>query len=158
KYAWGGQLTSPFATDVMMTPIVIELDDDDCDGKVTEKDIPEIVFATFSNGSYSGDGVLHAISIVNGAIVEKWSVAGVVNPTMQLAAGDFDGQPGNEVVACGLDGHVYAFRGTDGSTLWTSPSALTCFMPSIADLNGDGKAEVIVEGAILDGATGSVKA
>ncbi|MFT3765262.1 MAG: VCBS repeat-containing protein [Minicystis sp.] len=157
KFAWGGQVTAPYASDVMMTPIVIELDDDDCDGKVTEKDIPEIVFSTFNNGAYSGNGVLHAISIVGGAFVDKWSVAGVVNATKQLAGGNIDGLPGNEVVACGGDGALHAFKGTDGSPLWTSP-ALTCFMPSIADLDGDGNVEVIVEGGILDGKTGALEA
>lgn len=161
KLGWGGQLTAPFATDVMMAPIVIELDDDDCDGKVTERDIPEIVFSTFTNGAYGSNGQLHAISIVKGAFVDKWTVpnAGnptVVNPTKQIAAGNIDGKPGNEVVACGVDGALHAFNGVDGSALWTSP-AVQCFMPAIADLEGDGTVEVIVEGAILDGATGAIK-
>lgn len=155
KYAWGGQVTAPYATDVMMTPIVIELDDDDCDGKVTERDIPEIVFSTFTSGNYSGPGVLHAISVVNGAVVEKWSVPGI-QPTRQLAAGNIDGVPGNEVIACGNDGAVRALRG-DGALLWTS-AATNCFMPSIADLDADGAVEVIVEGGILDGATGALEA
>ncbi len=161
KLAWGAQTISPFATDVMMAPIVIELDDDDCDGKVTERDIPEIVFSTFQSGAYETNGVLRAISAVNGAFVDKWQVPNamtttVINPTKQIAAGNFDGKPGNEVVACGLDGKAHAFRGTDGAELWASP-VVTCFMPSIADLDGDGNVEVIVEGAILNGATGAIK-
>lgn len=173
KVAWGGQLVAPFATDVMMAPIVIELDDDDCDGKVTERDIPEIVFSTFSNGGYSGNGQLHAISVLNGAFVDKWTAPNavnttVVNPTKQIAAGNFDGKPGNEVVACGVDGKLHAFKGTDGSELWASPvlaqppggtvpNTTLCFMPSIADLDGDGTVEVIVEGAILNGTDGTLK-
>jgi hypothetical protein len=162
KFAWGGQTAPPFATDVMMAPIVIELDDDDCDGKVTERDIPEIVFSTFENSTgYDANGKLHAISIVGGAFVDKWTVPNatnptVVNPTKQIAAANFDGQPGNEVVACGVDGKVHAFRGTDGALLWSSP-VVACFMPSIADLDGDGKPEVIVEGGILNGADGTLK-
>lgn len=161
KFAWGGEIVAPFSTDVMMAPIVIQLDDDDCDGKVTDRDIPEIVFSTFSNGAYGSNGVIHAISLKNGAFVEKWAVpnagnATVVNPTKQIAAGDFDGKPGNEVVACGVDGALHAFRGTDGAELWVSP-AIQCFMPAIADLDGDGKPEVIVEGGILNGVDGTLK-
>lgn len=158
KYAWGGQVTSPFSTDVMMTPIVVELDDDNCDGKVNEQDIPEIVFTTFTNGQYTTNGTLHAISIVKGAVVDKWSVAGVANPAAELAGGDIDGKPGNEVVACGSDGKVHAFHGADGSPLWTTSTTYACSFPSIADLDGDGHPEVIVEGGILDGATGALKA
>jgi hypothetical protein len=139
--------------------VVIGLDDDDCDGQVTERDIPEIVFSTFTSGQYGTNGSLHAISIENGAFVDKWNVlAGKINPTKQLAAGNFDGQPGNEVVGCGVDGKVYAVQGETGATLWTTAAAVTCFMPSIADMDGDGQPEVIVEGAILDGKTGASKA
>ncbi|MDC3980035.1 FG-GAP repeat domain-containing protein [Polyangium jinanense] len=157
KFAWGGQLSAPFSTDVMMSPIVIELDDDDCDGKVTAKDIPEIVFATFTGGAYQGAGMLHAISVVGGQVVEKWAAAGI-HPTKQLAAGNIDGAAGNEVVACaeGADAGVRALKG-DGSLLWAT-APMRCFMPTVADLDGDGTVEVVVEGGILDGVTGAVKA
>jgi hypothetical protein len=160
KFAWGGQIVAPYSTDVMMAPIVLELDDDDCDGKVTGKDIPEIIFTTFTGtgaGNYKGAGVLHAISIVGGNVVDKWAVPGA-HPTKQLAGGNIDGQPGNEIVHCneGTDAGARALR-ADGTVLWTTP-AMTCFMPSIADLDGDGKVEVIIEGGILDGATGMMKA
>lgn len=155
KYAWGGQLVPPYSTDVMMTPIVIELDDDDCDGKVTAKDIPEIVFTSFTSGAYGAAGVIHAISVVGGQVVEKWSQPGI-HPTKHLAAGNIDGAPGNEVVGCGEDGTVRALK-ADGTALWASP-AMTCFMPSIADLDADGAPEVVVEGGILDGAKGTLKA
>ncbi|MDC0722472.1 FG-GAP repeat domain-containing protein [Nannocystis bainbridge] len=157
KFAWGGVVDPPYDSDIMMTPIVVQLDDDDCDGKISERDIPEIVFSTFVSGQYPTNGSLHAISIEEGVVVEKWNVlAGAINPTKQLAGGNFDGQPGNEVVACGRNGEVFAVKGEDGTPLWTVNQ--TCFMPAIADLEGDGSVEVIVEGAILDGATGAVKA
>jgi hypothetical protein len=155
KYSWGMEITAPYATDIMMTPIVLQLDDDNCDGEINERDIPEIIFSTFQDGAYNGDGVLRAITVEDGALVEKWSLPNVIQPTRQLAGGNFDGNAGNEIVACASDGTVKAIDGA-GSVLWTS-SALTCLMPSIADLDQDGDVEVIVEGAILDGATGNVE-
>ncbi len=156
KFAWGGQIAAPHATDVMMTPIVVELDDDDCDGKITERDIPEIVFTTFTGGAYTTNGTVRAISIVKGQIVDKWSRPGEANPSGQLAGGDINGAPGNEIVACAADGTVHAFNG-DGTLLWKSPAVL-CAIPAIADLDGDGIAEVVVEGGILNGQSGALKA
>ncbi len=154
--AWGGEVVTPFSTDVMMTPIVIPLDDDNCDGVVSVLDIPEIVFTTFSGGVYTAAGTLRAISIVDGKVVDKWKTDPIINPGAQLAGGNIDGEPGNEVVACGVDGFVRAFR-ADGSVRWTSDKASGCFMPSIADLNGDGVVEVIVEGTVFDGRTGATR-
>ncbi|MFO0619376.1 MAG: FG-GAP-like repeat-containing protein [Polyangiaceae bacterium] len=156
KYSYGGMVVAPFSDDIMMTPVVTQLDDDDCDGKITSRDIPDIVFSTFSNGQYHSGGVLHAISVVKGAVVSKWTAMNV-NPTKQLAAGDLDGMPGSEIIGCtaGASPVPTAFK-PDGTVLWSAP-AMACFMPSIADLDHDGAPEVIVEGGILDGKTGALK-
>jgi hypothetical protein len=153
-YTWGGVTAPPYSSDVMMTPIVVQLDDDNCDGKITALDIPEIVFTTFAGGAYTGQGTLHAISIVNQKVVDKWSVPGIVNAGGDLAGGNFDGNPGNEVVGCS-NGTVTAFDGK-GGTLWTSPT-IGCRSPALADLEGDGSVEVIVEGGILNGKDGTLK-
>jgi hypothetical protein len=156
KFAWGGQTSAPFSTDIMMTPIVISLDDDDCDGKITSRDIPEIVFSTFTGGAYGSPGVLHAISVVEGVVVDKWSMP-EVHPTKHLAGGNVDGLPGNEVIGCTHAGELRAWNGADGSVLWTS-APMTCFMPQIADLDHDGDVEIVVEAGIVDGATGALEA
>ena len=145
--------------DIMMAPVVIQLDDDNCDGVVDERDIPEIVFSTFASGDYNHNGTLWAISLVDGKVVEKWSAhptTDAVHPGRSLAAGNIDGVPGNEIVSCTDNGKARAFK-ADGSPLWTSPAG-GCAMPSIGDLDQDGKPEVVVEGRVLDGATGAVKA
>jgi hypothetical protein len=140
----------------MMMPIVTQLDDDDCDGKVTSNDIPEIVFTTFADGAYTQIGTLHAISIVGSKVVDKWATPGKVQAAGELASGNIDGLAGNEVVGCGAGSTVVAFKG-DGSLLWTSEAKFSCRIPAVADLDGDGHAEVIVEGGIIDGATGATK-
>lgn len=160
KYSWGSLDTAKSADSIMMAPIVIQLDDDSCDGIVNERDIPEIVFTTFEGGDYNNNGTLHAISIVEGVVVEKWAVnAGAtsqIHPGRSIAGGNFDGLPGNEVAVCTTDGRVRAYDAA-GADLWLS-AAGTCSMPSIADLDQDGTVEIITESQIIDGATGLTKA
>ena len=83
KYSWGDPAAVNTQDSVMMAPVVVQLDDDTCDGKVDERDIPEIVFLSFASGNYNGNGTLHAISIVGGQAVEKWSAnSGAVSPNL----------------------------------------------------------------------------
>jgi hypothetical protein len=174
KYAWGGHNTPPYDTDVMMAPIVINLDDDNCDGKVNQNDIPEIVFSTFTGGAYYKQGTLHAISIVGGQIVDKWTKPNVVQPGGGLAAADLDGDGVPEIVGCMNPGPsgtsccdalaqntgAIAFR-ADGSTFWTQADTTQVHCgyeaPVIGDLDGDGNPEVVIGWTILDGKTGAVK-
>ena len=153
KYAWGGQVQPPTASDVMMAPIVTQLDDDNCDGQVTASDMPDIVFITFASGAYTALGTVHATTVRGGQLVEKWSRPGVLAAASQLASGNIDGQPGNEVVGCGL-GRLVALR-ADGSTLWVVPSN-GCQYVYLVDLEGDGAVEVVTETQIFEAPTGAL--
>ncbi len=165
KYAWGSAAAVDTRDSVMMTPIVVELDDDNCDGAVDEKDIPEIVFSTFTAGNYNYSGTLHAISIVKGKVVDKWAVppdaVDPLYPGGHLAGGNIDGKPGNEIVTCTRTTagvfKVRAYTGA-GKVLWTSPAVTTCRVPNLADVDGDGKVEVVIESHILNGTTGAIVA
>lgn len=173
RYAWGG-VANGFPNDVTMTPVVINLDDDNCDGKVNQNDIPEIVFSSFANGLYFKRGTLRAISIVDGDVVEKWSIPNAVQPSGGLAAADLDGDGVPEIVGCmdpGPSGTsccdavaqntgAVAFR-ADGTTFWTQTDTTQVHCgsesPVIADFDQDGNPEVLVGWTILDGKTGAVK-
>lgn len=163
KFSWGSPTAINNEDSVMMTPMVVQLDDDNCDGVVDERDIPEIVFSTFTGGQYNLDGTLHAISIVNKKVVTKWKVppsgADALFPGAHLAGGNIDGKPGNEVVACTRSAAgVARARAYDGKgkVLWTSPALGNCRVPNLADVDGDGNVEVVTESHILEGKTGVI--
>ncbi len=173
NYSWGGVTTSPYSSDVMMTPIVVELDDDNCDGKVTAEDIPEIVFSTFSGGKYYGPGTLHIISVVGGQVVDKLNKPNAVQASGGLAAGDLDGDGVAEIVGCmapapggasccdaqAENTGVVAYK-ADGSVLWTQPDTTKVHCgyeaPAIADPDHTGHPMVLVGTTLLDGQTGAV--
>ena len=162
KFAWGD--VTDTSHNVMMAPIVTQLDDDNCDGAINERDIPDIVFFTFNGSDYNNtnntSSTLRAISVVDGQIVEKWSVATPGDhPGRSIASGDIHPSAGNEIVVCSrnADQRVRAYDAS-GQVLWTSPGLGTfCFMPSLADLDQDGSVEVITRQAILNGVDGTVK-
>lgn len=157
KYSWPTDVAAPsppYASDVMMTPLVIQLDDDDCDGQITATDAADILVTTFSGGAWQTTGILHALAVKSGALIELWSAPNVW-PGSTLAGGNLDGINGNEIVACAPGGATTIAFSATGQPLWSA--AAQCYMPAIADLDADGKPEVVVEGGIIDGATGVVK-
>ncbi len=154
KYSWGNIVSGDTASDVMMAPIVTQLDDDNCDGVVGATDRPDIVFTTFANGNYNALGTVHAISVKGGQLVESWNRPDVIRANAQLASGNIDSVPGNEIVGCSATGTVAL--NADGTTRWSNASA--CAIPIIGDVDGDGQVEVITEHAQLRGVDGTVKA
>lgn len=72
EITWGGAgigdtsapaATTPFpaSAQVVLTPLVANLDDDNADGKIDERDFPEIIFMTFEGSGYTTKGTLRAI-------------------------------------------------------------------------------------------------
>jgi hypothetical protein len=150
-------------------PIVVQLDDDDCDGKVTENDIPEIVVSYFKPvyGLPDGTpGTLHVLSIKDGQPVTKWTAPEKIAPIAVSAAGDLDGDGVAEIVTCAApkagdarNTGVIAFK-ADGSVLWEQPdnTKVHCGYdsPALADPLQTGKPMVLVGFTLLDGATGAI--
>lgn len=163
-YAWTGSLISPKYDQVMMTPIVANLTDDNGDGKINEDDVPDIVFTSFwassVSSSYSGRGVLRVIDGATGT--EHWSSTGLTIPFEVRASGtpalgDLDGDGIPEIIieaAPILDDStgkrrvipngIYAISNT-GKIIWHNKSARGNGSggPAIANLDGKGNAEII---------------
>lgn len=171
RYSWGTWTGGnspptdplpPYPFDIRNKPIVIQLDDDDCDGKLTGRDIPEIVFTVSPNerANPSVRGNLHAISIENGQVVEKWTLEGAVHHLGYLAAGNIDGRPGNEIIA--PLPHLGAFTvdpltpGAEPTLLWENTEAVAS-PPVIGDLDQDGQPEVVTRSGIYNGVDGTLK-
>ena len=140
------------SNNVMMTPIVASITDDNGDGLINEDDTPDILFITF--GSY---GTLRAISGDGGT--EIFNVVGqYLQGQGALAAGDIDGDGIVEIIAPTTTG-VKAFE-HDGTLKWGVDTTGAIYgisdAPAIADMDGDGTPEIIIGKAILSN-TGSFK-
>lgn len=138
---------------IMMTPAVANLTDDNGDGVIDPDDVPDIVVITFAGSNYHTDGQLFVLSGDDGRIHYTLDTPRF-RPGGSIAIGDVDDDEVPDIVACGSSGGIVVLN-NDGSVKWTIPSgcAHTYTHPSIADLDGDGTVEIITEYRVFsDGA------
>ena len=149
EWSWTSSTTQPSYRNISTTPVV---------GDLTGDGVSDIVFVTFRAASTSV-GYLRA---VDGATRQElftaddfdWRVYGLATP----AIGDLDGNGDLDIVA--IDDsrrHVMAFEWNTASSQldfkWKSaslPDAVNLGAVSIADLEGDGQAEVLFGRQVLE--------
>jgi RHS repeat-associated protein len=140
KWAWTGSSVLPDSNNVMMTPAVMDLNGDG---------IPEVIFTSFTGGSYYGGGRLRAVSGKDGS--EIFTVTDPnyqVFPASHLAVGDIDGDGHPEIIAVHNNGQQIIAFAHDGTPKWVSPflEYVAYGGPALANLDGDGHPPVIVIG------------
>ncbi|MEM7392976.1 MAG: FG-GAP-like repeat-containing protein, partial [Verrucomicrobiota bacterium] len=145
----------PDHREVIMTPVVIDLDGDGHS---------EIVFNAYRNviSGWTFDGALRAISGVDGS--EVWTVTNTAYETYGgagVAVGDIDLDGRPEIITIDDLRGVIAFE-HDGTFKWRTPSLASYIgfaqfnaQPSIADLDRDGVPEIVVGATALDN-TGAI--
>ena len=150
---------------VMATPIVVNLTDDNGDGKINENDIPEIVFPTFRSKSpnsqtcmYCGVSSIRAVTTTaDGKLIELAASSELYHGEEDLGAADIDGDGHVEIIA-GSPSEIHALRLVEDKTSktgykWDTPytlkvnssTSLSALRPyaSLADLEGDGVVDII---------------
>ncbi len=150
---------------VMATPIVINLTDDNGDGKINENDIPEVVFPTFrTSAAYSGTCCYCGVSSIravttspDGKLIELAASDELYHGEEDLGAADIDGDGVPEVIA-GSPQELHALRlvkdetsptGYKWDTVYklavqsTSSHSSLRLAASFADLEGDGVVDII---------------
>ena len=152
QWAWTGSTTLSEHKQVMMTPVVVDVNGDK---------VPDVVFSTYSGGNYTTNGVLRAVSGNDGH--ELWTVS---DPALRIkggasiAAGDIDNDGKVEVCAVPEDGRGVICFENDGAFKFRTPPGANDYNewggPSLADLDGDGTVE-IVDGNRVYSNTGTLK-
>jgi hypothetical protein len=171
KWEWSASAVLPTKVQVMSTPIVINLTDDDNDGKIGENDVPDIAFVAFDThagcgGTCLGAGVLRILSGDTGAEIFpkpgfSYTADYKLMPASNIAAGDLDGDGKPEIVGvrwgdASGDGPVVFDNA--GALKWSCKQNTNCINymhggidwggPSLADLDGDGYAEIVYGAAV----------
>ncbi len=153
--------------EIIMTPAVGQLTDDNGDGWFDEGDDPDVVVVCFRSGD---DGVLRVLSGADGS--QHWAVySAVLDGTIYypyayagVALGDIDGDDQPEIVTTVYEsssGACYPAAYNDlGDLEWVwDDEDVDCrsHYPALHDLEGDGDVEVVYGGLILNGADGSTQ-
>ena len=175
EISWGGTdadtnaTGSPYeqSSQVVQSPIVANLDDDNGDGLINDLDFPEIIFSSFCGSTYTTNGVLRAIhggGATKGGDFFASCGAGttwhegdalpatcscgdaILDPTSSLAVGDLDADGVPEIVAI-TEGDGIAIYDNTGNLLSTTGNMTLGGAnptPAIANLDMSGLAEIIV--------------
>jgi hypothetical protein len=168
EWSWTGDAEVEASHDqVMASPAVASLTDDDDDGDVDRDDIPEIVFHSFADdGTYWRDGVLRAVRGSDGARV--WPTAAPsyrTNAGAGIAIAELDAtSPGPEIITCSeavggtgpTDGEAgdLLVIAADGAVIRRFGSVDCGYSaPVVGDMDGDGTPEIAVRYQVvhLDG-------
>ena len=168
EWQWQGSAADPDVANVISTPVIVHLTDDNLDGRIDSSDIPDIAFVAYD--SWMSAGVLVAVDGASGQTLWR-SEPGLYAPS-GLAAGDVDGDGVSELLGYFVEGfinvRVIAFD-HDGQAMWLSEDTLPIVgttvgsignpfpLLTVADLEGDESMEVIMDRLVLDGRDGSTK-
>ncbi|MBK7829434.1 VCBS repeat-containing protein [Nannocystis sp.] len=151
-------MTSPGANASASAPLVVQVNDDNMDGKVDSEDMPDILNIMYNPNNQavlraiSGDGSSEVLSIViPGGTREEG-----------LAAADIDNDGFIEILSSSNNGQQILCYEHDGTLKWTSPMLTAAnagtyeTYPAILDMNGDGKPEIVAGRVILNSAGSQV--
>ena len=176
ELGWSTSAQYPDKDQVMSTPTVVNLTDDNGDGVVDAQDIPDVVFNSFDTyvcGQWIclGSGVLRAVS--GDDFTELWAVApsgDTTAPAASIAAGDIDGDGLVELATLRFNGGLVVFdthMGSAPTIKWSCSDLANCDDyadlhggnqwggPAMADMDEDGTPEIIY-GAHVYRADGSL--
>lgn len=138
--------------EVETAPVVIQLSDDNDDGRIDSRDIPEVVFHTEDGAGFA----VTARSGVDGS--ETWTFRSseqyrLGSRLVHVTAADLDGDGVAEILA-GLQDQRLLALDHFGQPMWTSdPVPLItrswAGAPSVADLTGDGVPEIVIGHTVL---------
>lgn len=151
EWQWSSNPVHSGYHQIMATPAIANLTDDDGDGDVDEDDIPDICFTSFTGSAYTSPGTLTCVS--GDGSGTHWSIteAGGYQPygSAGVAIGDLDSDGVPEVCVGAVSVSVLCVEadGTFAFAGGVEPSYVGC--PAIADLDGDGRPEVLMGREII---------
>jgi hypothetical protein len=143
----------PLRRFVRTSPVVANLTDDDGDGDIDERDVPDVIYVA-ENPASPRQGILYVLSGDTGEVLWSFLSATCCVLWKVPAVADLDADGSPEVLVHG-GSKLYALN-ADGSVKWERDNPFNLRGPvTVADLDADGAPEVLTNDHVLraDGST-----
>ncbi|MBF4312920.1 VCBS repeat-containing protein, partial [Vibrio anguillarum] len=161
KWSWQGGGFKPLSNQVMATPVVAQLNDDNGDGNIDEKDIADLIVVTFEGSKYVNGGLVRALSGVDGS--ELWSYEqgeAIADARYSPAVADLDGDGVVEIVTTNTSSSYLNILDNNGHVkkqiLKAQTGGRSVGSITLADLDGDGSVEILSSDGVYNYESGLV--
>ena len=160
KWSWNSSDFMPEYNQVMATPIVVQLNDDNGDSVIDNNDVADVVVVTFRKGSFN-NGVVRALSGIDGSELWDYSQGAIMSDaSYSVAAADFNNDGIVEIIASSRVEDFVSVIDNNGVAIkqiakvnsgWKTASNI-----AIADIDNDGSLEITLGDAVYNYETGSL--
>jgi len=160
-WSWQESDFMPQYNQVMSSPVIVQLNDDNGDGKINNRDIADIIVTTFSDSNYSQNGVVRALSGKDGAELWDYREGPIfADPRYSVAAADLDGDGKIEIVSGAIDSNyitILDHQGHQKKQIEIISTGYPAGQFAIADIDNDGSAEILGANGVYNYQTGLLK-
>ncbi|MCG9575698.1 FG-GAP-like repeat-containing protein [Vibrio tubiashii] len=160
-WSWQESDFMPQYNQVMSSPVIVQLNDDNGDGKINNRDIADIIVTTFSDSNYSQNGVVRALSGKDGAELWDYREGPIfADPRYSVAAADLDGDGKIEIVSGAIDSNyitILDHQGHQKKQIEIISTGYPAGQFAIADIDNDGSAEILGADGVYNYQTGLLK-
>ncbi|WP_332870284.1 FG-GAP repeat domain-containing protein [Psychromonas sp. Urea-02u-13] len=145
KWRWNASPFMPEYNQIMITPVVAQLNDDNNDGVINGLDVADIVVTTYAGKAYTTPSIVRALSGIDGDELWAYETTLLADPRFSPAVADLDGDGIVEVLV--VDGRAGLLRianhkGEQQKLITLVDKSISNI--NIADINNDGIAEILV--------------
>lgn len=161
KWQWNNSIFQPTYNQVISSPIVVQLNDDNNDGYINNGDVADVVVTTFDLEQWKSPGLVRALSGIDGK--ELWLNSSEIDSTpsiytdakYSISAADIDKDGLIEIVVYNPLSKSVEVYGNDGLLKKSlNISSVSASHLNITDSNDDGDAELVIANKVINLVTG----